>query len=160
MHVFEADGELAILFHQRLTLERRAFEFSLSRCHIVFHPPRPSFSPRAFYFFLFTLIILCLRLTLASKSDRFEQPHAMAACLSIDAQCFWRYPLIAWFGIVRAAPFIGFVHRCWFLVFFPCSRYFRNESVQLRVIGGYNESARTFLKATENLQFCSIKGSR
>ena len=114
------------MFHQRLTLERRAFEFSLSRCHIVFHPPRPSFSQFAFHFFLFTLIIFCLRLTFTPKSDRFEQPHAMAACLSIDAQCFWRYPLIAWFGIVRAAPFIGFVHRCWFLVFFSCSRYFRN----------------------------------
>ena len=105
-------------------------------------------------------VIFCFEAEISSQADRFEQPHAMAACLSIDAQCFWRYPLIAWFGIVRAAPFIGFVHRCWFLVFFPCSRYFRNESVQLRGIGGYNEAARTFLKPTENLQFCSIKGSR
>ena len=160
MHVFESDGELATLFHQSFMLERRAFEVSWSRCHVVFTRLAHPFFLRVVNFFLFTIITFCFEAEISSQADRFEQPHAMAACLSIDAQCFWRYPLIAWFGIVRAAPFIGFVHRCWFLVFFPCSRYFRNESVQLRGIGGYNEAARTFLKPTENLQFCSIKGSR
>ena len=147
------------MFHQSFTLERRAFELSKSRCHVVLPASPTLFSFVLLTSFFLRSLLFVLRLNFYSKADRFEQPHAMAACLSIDAQCFWRYPLIAWFLIVRAAPFIGFVHRCWFLVFFPCSRYFRNESVQLRGIGGYNEAARTFLKPTENLQFCSIKGS-
>ena len=51
------------------------------------------FSPASPTLFSFVLVhdifvIFCFEAEISSKADRFEQPHAMATCLSIDAQFF------------------------------------------------------------------------